>query len=330
MAEWIGRRRSGPGEAAPETPPENIELSPAPLAPPAPGAFASPQMPGEVPDRSSVPGHHALAVPPATRPIRRPLTEYGTAQRIMHMYRAAPGEEMNPKRFESLPVSDEEARKFDPDLGRPVRPLPGYMLGRGAGAASLEAFEASEAAEAAALPGPASPAPAALAPSAATTGTNAQAIQPSSAAAAGPTPASAPAAAPMAPAAAPPSAASSAQPSSAATSPAARPAGIAAPNVAAGEQAAPPAVAAESVAAQRAEAVPGGQGRAAALAAAATRRGAVRGSGSYDCPASHPVKGNAQSGIYHTPESASYKRTIPEFCFRAAADAESAGFRAPR
>ncbi|HEU5430902.1 MAG TPA: hypothetical protein VFU81_04520, partial [Thermomicrobiales bacterium] len=132
--------------------PEKIDLSPAPLAPPAPGAVASPQMPGMVPDRSTVPGHYAVSVPPAARPVRRPLSEYGTAQRIMRLYQAAPGDEMNPKRFESVPASDEEARKANPDLGRPVRPLPGYMLGRGAGAASVEAFEASEAADAAALP----------------------------------------------------------------------------------------------------------------------------------------------------------------------------------
>src|SRR5581483_8504530 len=148
---------------------------------------ASPQMPGMVPDRSTVPGHHSVAVPPAERPVRRPITEYGTAQRIMRMYEAPPGEEMNPKRFESVPVSDEEIRKADPDLGRPMRPLPGYVLGRGAGAASVEAFEAIAAGEAAALP-----APSGLSPSTATIGTNAQAVQPgalaASAAAAPPTP----------------------------------------------------------------------------------------------------------------------------------------------
>jgi hypothetical protein len=290
-------------------------------------------MPGMVPDRSSVPGHHGVVVPAAERPVRRPLTEYGTAQQIMRMYRAAPGDEMNPKRFESVPVSDEEIRKADPDLGRPMRPLPGYALGRGAGAATVEAFEAIEAAEAAALP-----APSGRSPSTATIGTDAQAIQPGTAAAsaASATPsASASASAPMA---TPPATASSgaagpsSQPLPGEASPAARAIGIASPNVVAGEQGAPPAAVESPAAGVRpAEAAPAvGQGKAAALATAATRRGALRGSGSYDCPASHPVKGNAQSGIYHTPDSASYKRTIPEFCFRAAADAEAAGFRAPR
>jgi alanine dehydrogenase len=56
--------------------------------------------------------------------------------------------------------------------------------------------------------------------------------------------------------------------------------------------------------------------------------GAVPGNGSIDCPSEFPIKGNASSGIYHVPEGGSYGRTIPEFCFATAADAEAAGFRA--
>ena len=51
------------------------------------------------------------------------------------------------------------------------------------------------------------------------------------------------------------------------------------------------------------------------------------------CPASHPIKGNKSSMgalIYHTPASASYDRTRPESCFATEADAEAAGYRAPR
>lgn len=51
------------------------------------------------------------------------------------------------------------------------------------------------------------------------------------------------------------------------------------------------------------------------------------------CPASHPIKGNKSSMgalIYHTPASASYDRTRPEACFATEADAEAAGYRAPR
>ncbi|HET7093882.1 MAG TPA: hypothetical protein VFI22_10400, partial [Thermomicrobiales bacterium] len=304
MAEWIGRRRSGPGEASPQTVPEKIELSPDPLAPPAPGAFASPQMPGEVPDRSSVPGHHSLVVPPATRPVRRPISEYGTAQRIMRMYQAAPGEEMNPKRFESVPASDEEIRKANPDLGRPVRPLPGYVLGRGAGAASLEAFEASEAAEAAELPartGP--PASGQATASLATPGQSVASGQPAPAPAPGATTmpaaetggaiASAASSAPQGLAARETIAAGAAAPpvaAAAGTSPAQSPEAEPAATAPAGEREADRAARSEPAARR------GGQAKTAELSAAAARHGALRGSGSHDCPASHPVKGNAQSG----------------------------------
>ena len=57
--------------------------------------------------------------------------------------------------------------------------------------------------------------------------------------------------------------------------------------------------------------------------------GAVRGHGQQDCPSSHPVKGNADSGLYHVPGSSSYSQTIPEFCFTTAQAAEAAGFEAP-
>ena len=89
--------------------------------------------------------------------------------------------------------------------------------------------------------------------------------------------------------------------------------------------------------AEVAEAVPAGAAAGAAgIATAAARSEAARaggahvGEGSHDCPASHPVKGNAQSGIYHEPGGSSYDRTIPEFCFDTPASAEAAGFRASR
>lgn len=46
-----------------------------------------------------------------------------------------------------------------------------------------------------------------------------------------------------------------------------------------------------------------------------------------DCPASHPIKGNASSMIYHVPGGAFYTRTTPEDCFATAADAVAAGYR---
>jgi len=45
------------------------------------------------------------------------------------------------------------------------------------------------------------------------------------------------------------------------------------------------------------------------------------------CPATHPIKGNADSGIFHVPGGMSYERTIPERCYSSAADAEADGFR---
>ncbi len=45
------------------------------------------------------------------------------------------------------------------------------------------------------------------------------------------------------------------------------------------------------------------------------------------CPASHPVKGNADSGIYHVPGGMFYERTVAERCYATAADAEADGFR---
>lgn len=54
--------------------------------------------------------------------------------------------------------------------------------------------------------------------------------------------------------------------------------------------------------------------------------GAVRGDGGRDCPPVYPIKGNAQSMLYHTTASRSYSRTIPEFCFTTASAAEAAGF----
>ena len=48
--------------------------------------------------------------------------------------------------------------------------------------------------------------------------------------------------------------------------------------------------------------------------------------GSADAPAGYTIKGNEDSMLYHTPDSASYKQTIAEVWFRDAATAEAAGF----
>jgi hypothetical protein len=55
-----------------------------------------------------------------------------------------------------------------------------------------------------------------------------------------------------------------------------------------------------------------------------SNRAAPRGKG---CPSSHPIKGNAGSGIYHVPSGAFYGRTVPEACFKTEAAAKAAGYR---
>jgi hypothetical protein len=101
-----------------------------PKSPPAPGAAASPQMPGQVPDHSTVPGHFSTRVPRAVRPVRRPLTEYGTAQEIMHVF-PAPEEEPQPAEFEQATASVEELRKAYPWQLPPTGPTPNFALDQG-------------------------------------------------------------------------------------------------------------------------------------------------------------------------------------------------------
>lgn len=47
-----------------------------------------------------------------------------------------------------------------------------------------------------------------------------------------------------------------------------------------------------------------------------------------ECPGSHPIKGNEDSGIYHPPNGGSYSVTNPEECFASTGAAEAAGYRA--
>ena len=48
------------------------------------------------------------------------------------------------------------------------------------------------------------------------------------------------------------------------------------------------------------------------------------------CPLTHPVKGNAGSGIYHVPGGRFYDATLPERCYRDPAAAEADGMRASK
>jgi endonuclease YncB( thermonuclease family) len=47
----------------------------------------------------------------------------------------------------------------------------------------------------------------------------------------------------------------------------------------------------------------------------------------FTCPETHPIKLNANSGIYHVPGGQFYTRTNPEGCARTEADAIAAGYR---
>lgn len=47
----------------------------------------------------------------------------------------------------------------------------------------------------------------------------------------------------------------------------------------------------------------------------------------WDCPVRAPIKGNADSMIYHVPDGAYYDITKPEECFSTEADAVAAGYR---
>lgn len=52
--------------------------------------------------------------------------------------------------------------------------------------------------------------------------------------------------------------------------------------------------------------------------------------GGKSCPSYAPIKGNASSMIYHRPGQQYYTVTTPEDCFRNAASAEAAGYRAAK
>jgi hypothetical protein len=144
-----GRRPAQPG-SPPPAPIRSVQGSP-----PAPGAVRSPQVPGQVPDRSGIPGHDRLPVPKATQP-RPPLTEFGTAQRIMRVFELAPDQADNPARWEQATASYEELRKADPSLLSPFRPAPGFNLAEGD--VDLSVLPEAEGAAPALPPTPPSPA----------------------------------------------------------------------------------------------------------------------------------------------------------------------------
>lgn len=143
MAEWTGRRRTINSIIKEGDPPEHAASSPAPPSPEAPGATDSPQRPGATPDDPDLPGRERGDQEPLSSTLR-PLTEYGTAQRILRMFTPAPGVALEAADWEQGPSSFEERRKVDPALLTPFRPLSGYGLGLGRSAPAVTASAPEE------------------------------------------------------------------------------------------------------------------------------------------------------------------------------------------
>ena len=57
--------------------------------------------------------------------------------------------------------------------------------------------------------------------------------------------------------------------------------------------------------------------------------GSVKATEDGSMPEGYEIKGNASSMLYHVPGSAFYERTVPEYWFATAEDAEAAGFQLP-
>ena len=138
MAEWTGRKRTLNSIEPVGNPPVDAASDNVPPSPPAPGAEHSPQRPGETPDAPDLIGKPRGSAQPLAS-VHRPLTEYGTAQRILGMYTFPAGTEVKPEDWEQGPSALEEQRKADPALLTPRRPLSGYGLGLGRSAPSLPA-----------------------------------------------------------------------------------------------------------------------------------------------------------------------------------------------
>lgn len=108
---------------------------------PSPGGSRSPQRPGQTPDRSTIPGEMRQTMPRASD-VRRPLSQYGTAQEIMQVFQPGSNGSWDKTDFEQTGASNEEMRKANPAELTPTRPVPGFALGTSAAvdrAAMLEA-----------------------------------------------------------------------------------------------------------------------------------------------------------------------------------------------
>jgi len=95
------------------------------------------------PDQPALPGRSRGSLPPLAS-NRRPLSEYGSAQRLLGLFTPEPGTELQAADWEQGPSATEELRKADPALLTPIRPLGGVGLGigRATPAIAQEALEA--------------------------------------------------------------------------------------------------------------------------------------------------------------------------------------------
>jgi hypothetical protein len=95
------------------------------------------------PDQPALPGRSRGSLPPLAS-NRRPLSEYGSAQRLLGLFTPEPGTELQAANWEQGPSATEELRKADPALLTPIRPLGGVGLGigRATPAIAQEALEA--------------------------------------------------------------------------------------------------------------------------------------------------------------------------------------------
>jgi hypothetical protein len=143
MAEWTGQKRTLNSIPTEDDPPLDDTSVHVPRTPQAPAATSSPQLPGMTPDQPALPGRTRGSLPPLAS-NRRPLSEYGSAQRLLGLFTPKPGTELQPSDWEQGPSATEELRKADPALLTPIRPLGGVGLGIGRSAPAIthEALEA--------------------------------------------------------------------------------------------------------------------------------------------------------------------------------------------
>jgi hypothetical protein len=143
MAEWTGQKRTLNSIPVENDPPLDDTSVHVPRAPRAPAAMSSPQLPGMTPDQPDLPGRPRGSLSPLAS-NRRPLTEYGSAQRLLGLFTPEPGTELQASDWEQGPSAMEELRKADPALLTPMRPLGGVGLGIGRSipAIAQEALEA--------------------------------------------------------------------------------------------------------------------------------------------------------------------------------------------